>query len=240
MRTTIENLYQTLKRELDADNKGVIQFTLAQVAIIVKQNNVVGNIIEEWLDSWMSEHDFDHLYNHGQCSPDFWLNPDDMNKDWLEIKSFTGGANFDIANFMSYIQEVIDKPWKLDAQYLCLKYTMNEETGIVTIDNVWLKKVWEISSPSARWAVKVQDKKNVIYNLRPASWYSEKPGFKTFKSKEHFLSALDFLIKTYPPTSAIGMNWRSKVVKAYSDYTGEPLRIPLWQDIAEDYNWEAR
>lgn len=240
MRTTVENLFETLKRELDADNRGVIQFTLAQVGIIVKQNNVVGNIIEEWLDSWMSEHDFNHRYNRGQCSPDFWLDLDDMNKDWLEIKSFTGGANFDIANFMSYIQEVIDKPWKLDSTYLCLKYTMDENTGIVTIDNVWLKKVWEISSPSKTWAVKVQDKKNVIYNLRPASWYSDRPVFETFKSKEHFLSALDFLIKTYPPTSAIGMNWRSKVVKAYKEHTGETLLIPLWQDIAEEYGWEVK
>ena len=51
----------------------------------VKQNNVVGNIIEEWIDSWLTEHDFDHIYNHGQCSPDFWLNPDDMNDKWLDI-----------------------------------------------------------------------------------------------------------------------------------------------------------
>ena len=239
MRTTIEHLYQTLKRELDADNKGVIQFTLAQVAIVVKQNNVVGNIIEEWLDSWMTEHEFEHRYNHGQCSPDFWLNLDAMNEDWLEIKSFTGGANFDIANFMSYIQEIIEKPWKLDARYLCLKYTMDEETGIVTIDDVWLKKVWEISSPSTKWAIKVQDKKNVIYNLRPASWYSDKPLFRTFKSKEHFLSALDYVIKTYPPTAAKGLSWKKKLEKAYYEYKHEALTIPLWQDIADEYDWKG-
>lgn len=238
MKTTIDNVYQTLKKELEADNKGVIQFTLAQVAIIVKQNNVVGNIIEEWLDSWLTEHDFDHIYNHGQCSPDFWMDLDDRNNAWLEIKSFTGGANFDIANFMSYIQEIIDKPWKLDAKYLCLKYSMDENTGVVTIDNVWLKKVWEISSPSSSWAVKVQDKKSVIYNLRPASWYSERAGFKTFSCLEHFLSALDYVIKTYPATAAKGLTWKKKVEMAYRDYKHEPISIPLWQDIAEKYNWK--
>lgn len=238
MKTTIDHVYEVLKKELEENNEGVIQFTLAQVAIIVKQNNVVGNIIEEWLDSWLTEHDFDHRYNHGQCSPDFWLNLDDMNKGWLEIKSFTGGANFDIANFMSYIQEVQDHPWKLDAKYLCIKYSMNEKTGIVTIDDVWLKNVWEISSPSKKWAVKVQDKKDVIYNLRPASWYSEKPGFKTFSCKEHFLSALDFVIKTYPATASKGLTWKKKVEKAYQDYKHEPLSIPLWQDIANEYGWQ--
>ena len=237
MKASIEQIYATLKSELDADNKGVIKFTLAQVAIVVKQNNVVGNIIEEWLDSWLTEHNFDHRYNRGQCSPDFWMNLDDPNKDWLEIKSFTGGANFDIANFMSFKQEIIDHPWKLDAKYLCIKYTMNNETGIVTIDDVWLKSVWEISSPSAKWAVKMQDKKNVLYNLRPASWYSTNTGYKIFESVEDFLSALDFVIKTYPPTSQDGLNWRKRVEKAYSEYKGHPINIPLWQDIADKYNW---
>jgi len=237
MKATIEQIYETLKRELAEDNIGVINFTLAKVSIVVKQNNVVGNIIEEWLDSWMTEHQFDHIYNHGQCSPDFWTDTDDMNKGWLEIKSFTGGANFDIANFMSYIQDILVKPWKLDSKYLCIKYTMDEKSGVVTIDDVWLKSVWEISSPSGKWAVKVQDKKNVIYNLRPASWYSNNSLFAVFRSKEDFLSALDYVIKTYPPTSSIGLNWRSKIEKAYSEYSNTPLAIPLWQDIAHNYGW---
>lgn len=238
MENIIDKVYRLLKEELAKNSTGKITFTLAEVCITVKQPNVVGNIIEEWLNSWLTEHGFAHIYNLGQCSPDFWMNTEDLNKDWLEVKSFTGGANFDIANFMSYINEVQTKPWKLDSKYLCIKYTMDEETGIVNIDDVWLKSVWEISCPSKSWAVKVQDKKHVIYNIRPASWYSQKTQFKTFVSKEHFLSALDYVIKTYPPTSAIGMNWRSKVAKAYSDYSGNDLKIPLWQDIAQEYEWE--
>lgn len=237
MKATITDVFNTLKAELEANNKGCITFSLAEVDIIVKQNNVVGNIIEEWLDSWFTKHNFDHRYNHGQCSPDFWFNLEDEKQDWLEIKSFTGGANFDISNFMSFIQEIVDKPWKLDSKYLCIKYTMDTTTGIVTIDNVWLKSVWEISSPSSKWSVKVQDKKSVIYNLRPASWYSTSTSFKTFDCMEDFLSALDYVIKTYPQTSSIGLNWRSKVEKAYSDYKGQKITIPLWQDIASKYRW---
>ncbi len=237
MRTTIENVYQVLKRELSEDNKGKITFKLADVEIVVKQNNVVGNIVEEWLDRWLIEHDFDHIYNHGQCSPDFWFNPDDLNKDWCEVKSFTGGANFDIANYMSYITEIIEKPWKLDSKYLCVKYTMNENTGIVAIDNVWLKNVWEISSPSGKWAVKVQDKKGVIYNLRPSGLGTTNGKFKVFSTLEHFLSALDYVVKTYPPTSERGLRFRAKVERIYSEYKGVDIHIPLWQDIASQYNW---
>lgn len=238
MKTTIEHVYSVLKNELEHDNKGKITFTLAEVEITIKQNNVVGNIIEEWLDSWLDKHNFDHLYNHGQCSPDFWLDLDDKNKGWLEIKSFTGGANFDIANYMSFITEIIEKPWKLDSKYLCVKYTMNEVSGIVTIDNVWLKNVWEISSPSSNWAVKMQDKKNVIYNLRPSGLGVRTTKFKTFDCLEHFLSALDFVVKTYPPTSERGLKFRSRVERAYSSYKGVNLSIPLWQDIADQYNWK--
>lgn len=240
MRTTIDHVFNVLKDELENDNTGKISFTLAQVEITVKQNNVVGNIIEEWLDSWLTQHDFDHIYNHGQCSPDFWFDLDDMNKGWVEIKSFTGGANFDIANYMSFIQEIVDKPWKLDSKYLCIKYTMNEETGIVTIDNVWLKNVWEISSPSGSWAVKMQDKKGVIYNLRPSGLGVGRSKFNTFSTLEHFLSALDFVVKTYPPTSNIGLKFRTRVEKSYSNYKGIDMHVPLWQDIADQYNWKQQ
>lgn len=237
MRTSIEHVYEVLRNEFENDNTGKISFSLADVEITVKQNNVVGNIIEEWLDSWLSQHDFDHIYNHGQTSPDFWFDLTDQNKDWLEIKSFTEGANFDIANFMSFITEIIDKPWKLDSRYLCIKYTMNPLNGIITIDDIWLKKIWEIFSPSKKWAVKVQDKKNVIYNLRPASWYSRRRGFNTFTSLEHFLSALDYVVKTYPPTAQRGMVFRTNVERAYSEYNHRSLSIPLWQDIASTYTW---
>lgn len=240
MENTIDKVYRQLKDELANNSAGRITFTLADVSIIVKQPNVVGNIIEEWLSSWLTERGYAHIYNHGQCSPDFWMNTEDLNKDWMEVKSFTGGANFDIANFMSYITDLQTKPWKLDSKYLCIKYTMDEATGIVNIDDVWLNHVWEMSCPSKSWAIKVQDKKNVIYNLRPASWYSQRPLYRTFESKEHFLSALDYVIKTYPPTSTLGMKWRSKIAKAYSEYSGSKLNIPLWQDIAREYDWEAR
>ncbi len=228
-------VFDLLKEQLSTNNQGEITFRLSDFQITVQQNNVVGNILEEWLDKWMTKNNIDHVYNHSQSSPDFWLNATLSNDDWLEIKSFTGSPNFDIGNFMSYISDAMDKPWKLQSNYLLIEYKMDMETGIITINNVWLKKVWEISCPSAKWAVKVQDKKNIIYNLRPATWYSEKTDFDTFKSLEDFLSALDFVIKTYPSTAKIGLEWKRKVEKAYKDYYNKSLNIPLWQDIVQNY-----
>lgn len=238
MFTTIEDMFSTLKKDLENDNTGRIRFTLSNYEITVKQKNVVGNLIEEWIENWLNEHDYDHIYNHSQSSPDFWMDVNDLKKGWLEIKAFNGSANFDIGNFMSYITDLTEKPWKLESKYLCINYQMDEANGIITIDNIWLKNVWEISSPSAKWAVKVQDKKNIIYNLRPNSWYSDRADYIPFKSLEHFLSALDYVIKKYPSTSArLGMTWKSKVQRAYKDYFGKEINIPFWQDIANEYNW---
>lgn len=203
--------------------------------ISIGQNEIITYIIKEWLDKWMTESGFSHDYNHAQSSPDFWLDVDNHDTEWLEIKAFTGSPNFDIANMMSYITEVIEKPWKLHSKYLCLKYKMDEESGIVTVSDAWLKSVWEISCPSSKWAVKVQDKKGVIYNLRPATWYSKSTQYPIFQSLEHFLSALDYVLKTYSPTAKIGMTWRKDVIKAYKKQYGKTLDIPLWQDIAELY-----
>lgn len=238
MKVPITLIFNQLKSELNEDNKGMLTFTMAKLPITVKQNNVIGNILEEWFDNWLTKHNFDHIYNQRQCSPDFLMDIDDMNKEWLEVKSFTSSPNFDIANFMSYIDDVIIKPWKLDSKYLCIKYKMNKSTGIVTINDVWLKNIWEISNPSEQWAVKVQQKKKVIYNLRPSVWYTPKPEFINFKCLEHFLSALDYVIKNYPPTSSKGLQWREKVEKSYSAYKGITLKIPLWQDIYKIYGWK--
>ena len=234
-KATSEQVFEKLQAQLKKNRNGAIKFELSGFEIIVKQNNVVGNILEEWLDKWMTEMGFSHDYNHAQSAPDFWLDIDNHDTEWLEIKAFTGSPNFDIANMMSYITEVIEKPWKLHSKYLCLKYKMDEDTGIVTVSDVWLKSVWEISCPSAKWAVKVQDKKGVIYNLRPATWYSTSTSYPIFKCLEHFLSALDYVLKTYSPTAKIGMTWRKDVVKAYQKHFGQTLDIPLWQDIAEQY-----
>ena len=85
-----EELYLKLMEDFGFRNsKGQITFTLKDLSIIVNQRNVVGNILEEWLDMWMTKNNIPHIHNEGQSSPDFWLNPDNLDEDWLEVKSFT-------------------------------------------------------------------------------------------------------------------------------------------------------
>lgn len=142
-----EKLYKALQEDFGFEGAtGSIKFNLKDYQIIVEQNNVVGNILEEWLDKWMTNKGITHVHNEKQSSPDFWLNPDDLESDWLEVKSFTGTPNFDVAAFRSFINLIIDKPWKLHSKHLLIKY--NSKDGIITIEKFWLKNLWEICSTS--------------------------------------------------------------------------------------------
>lgn len=234
MRVTAEQIYRALQDEFGiVGATGALTFRINDFSIQVKQNNVIGNLIEEWLAEWLDSKGFDNIYNHRQESPDFWLNPDDLESAWLEVKCFTGGANFDINNFMSYINEIKVKPYKLHSKYLIFKYSMND--SVVTIENCWLKNVWEISCPSQRYPVKCQVKKNLIYNLRPATWWGS-GDYPVFTCLEHFLAALEQTIYSYRETNSMAETWLRTVLRKYSDFYGVDLNVPRWIDIKSQYN----
>lgn len=229
-----KDVYDKLMKDFGfKDSIGKITFKLKGVSIVVNQNNVVGNILEEWLAKWMKKNKITHIHNQGQSSPDFWLNPSTKTEDWLEVKSFTGSPNFDLAAYASFIKLIIEKPYKLQSSYLLIKYKM--EKGLVVIENCWLKKIWEISSPSEKWPVKVQDKNNIIFNLRPCVWYSDNTEYPSFQCLEDFLSALEEVIYIYPDTHAKGATWKKELIASYKNHYGVELNIPRWMDIAPTY-----
>ena len=175
---------------------------------------IVGNIIQKWV---------------GKLLESF-----DLTSDWLEIKSFTGSPNFDVAAFRSFINLVIEKPWKLHSKHLLIKYKM--EDGIVTIEQFWLKNLWEICSTSSAWPIKVQYKNKVIVNIRPAVWYSDRADFSPFESLEDFLAAIEETIYQYPDTrTTIALHWKEKLMKSYENHYGRALNIPRWYDIKDKY-----
>lgn len=227
-------LFDALRNEfgfVGAD--GSITFKLKDFQINVEQNNIVGNILEEWLDKWMTLRGIPHIHNDKQASPDFWLDPNNKETDWMEVKSFTGSPNFDIAAFRSFISLVIDKPYKLHSAHLLIKYKMAD--GVVTIEDCWMKNLWEICCPSEKWPIKVQCKSGVINNIRPAVWYSDKTEYKTFECLEDFLAAMEQTIYKYHDTNAIAENWGDRLMAAYKRHYGIDLHIPRWYDIKEKY-----
>lgn len=230
-----DKLYKFLSEDFNLEGaKGSIRFNLNDYEITVEQNNVVGNILEEWLDKWMTSKGIPHIHNKKQASPDFWLNPNNLNSDWLEIKSFTGSPNFDVAAFRSFINLIIENPCKLHSKHLLIKY--KSDAGIVTIEKIWLKNLWEICSTSSVWPVKVQYKNKVIVNIRPATWYSKDTEFPPFECLEDFIAALEETIYLYHDTrSTIAEGWSKKLCNSYKSFFNKDLIIPRWYDIKEKY-----
>jgi len=170
--------------------KGGIKFSLGRYSVQINSKDGIGGLIEEWLGIWCDSNGFNirrPRLGTSQTFPDYFVG---SNRHLLEIKTFNDEASpaFDLANFDSYCKSVADTPSRVDADYLIMSYKLNG--GLLSIERVWLKKIWEITSPSARWALKTQTKKSVIYNIRPATWYASNLKYGVFQSKEDFVEAL--------------------------------------------------
>lgn len=218
--------------------KGQIKFYLGDVNIVVKQKDVVGNIIQEWLQGWLDKRKIEYtLSSNTQMPPDFYLNPYDLTKELLEVKAFNRSASpgFDIADFRMYEEEIIDKPYMLDVDYLIFGYDMSDD-GIVTIKDLWLKKVWEITRRMDGWAVNLQVKQGVVHKIRPGVWYSNRPGkIPMFTCLEDFISAIEETVYQNPKTHNEAANWKRRFLDSYEKYYGTVLDIPRWGDIYSKY-----
>ncbi len=237
------NALKVFEKLLDEDKlleiEGQIKFFLGDVDIIVKQKDVVGNIIQEWLQGWMDKRGIEYALNDNtQMPPDFFLNPENKTEDLLEVKAFNRSASpgFDIADFRMYEEEIIEKPYMLNVDYLIFGYDMSDD-GIVTIKDVWLKKVWEITRRMDGWAVNLQVKQGVVHKIRPGVWYSDRPGnIPMFKCMEDFIAAIEETVYQNPKTHESAANWKKSFIDSYRKFYGVQLNIPRWQDIASKYD----
>lgn len=219
--------------------EGRIRFDFDEVNIIVRQRDVVGNIMQEWMEGWMTKNGIAFSSNpNTQMPPDFFLDPDDKTKNLLEIKAFNYDATpgFDIADFKSFQREIVEKPYMLHAKYLIFGYKMSEE-GLVTVKKVWLQNVWEICRPSENWAINVQFKNGMVHKIRPAKWYSttKSTRFRPFERLEHFLSAMEQTIYDNPDTKEFYVGWRKRMTASYQKFYDRPLAIPKWEEELQEY-----
>lgn len=239
MKLTAQEVYNKLVNEDKIlELKGQIKFYLGDVNIIVKQKDVVGNIIQEWLQGWLDKRGIEYAPSENtQMPPDFFLNPDDKTKNLLEVKAFNRSASpgFDIADFRMYEEEIVEKPYMLDVDYLIFGYDMSDD-GIVTIKDIWLKKVWEITRCMEDWAINLQVKQGVVHKIRPGVWYSTKKGnFSMFSCLEDFVSAIEETVYQNPKTHDSASSWKKKFLSSYERFYGIRLSIPRWDDIAHKY-----
>jgi NgoBV restriction endonuclease len=227
MKLTAKELYIKLVDHYKIiGEQGVINFSLKDLTISVETKDTVGNLLQEWLKAWMKKEKIEFEENkNSQTFPDFNLDLKNAKQGLLEVKSFDWdrGPGFDLANFDSYCNSLLENSYRIDSDYLIFAYQM--EGSVITIKNVWMKKIWELACPSGTYPIKVQEKKSVIYNLRPSTWYSERTKFKPFESKESFLSALNETRYQYPQTRHTNGHWLKNIIKNYQEHTGILLEI---------------
>lgn len=245
MRLTAQQVYDKLIFEDKILTlKGQIKFHLGDVNIIVKQRDVVGNIMQEWLQGWLDKRGIDYSPDeNSQMPPDFFLNPYDKTKNLLEVKAFNRSSNpgFDIADFRMYAEEILEKPYMLDVDYLIFGYDMSED-GVVTIKDVWLKKVWEITRRMEDYPINLQVKDGVIHKIRPGVWYSEgTTDYSIFESLEDFISAIEETTFKEPKLrDTVASTWLSKFQRNYKARYGSELDVPRWNSIKDKYDLKSQ
>lgn len=218
-----KELYDELKRDYIESATGDIRFFLGNVGVVINATDIVGKSIESWLGEWMTIHDVYHdSPENSQSFPDYYLSPDKKH-NLLEIKAFIYDniPAFDIANFESYCESITTDAYRLDADYLIFGYSMDDR-GLISIKKVWLKKIWEIAGTSKKYPLKTQEKRNVIYNIRPNSQFKNNK-YVPFRCKEDFLNAIYETLKIYRPKQADF--WKRRVIENYQMYVGETLNF---------------
>lgn len=236
MRLTAQQVYDKLINEDKIlELQGQIKFYFGDVDIIVKQRDVVGNIIQEWLQGWLDKRGIEYAPSENtQMPPDFFLNPDDLTMDLLEVKAFNRSASpgFDIADFRMYEEEIVDKPYMLNVDYLIFGYDMSPD-GVVTVKDLWIKKVWEITRCMKDWAINLQIKQGVVHKIRPGVWYNNTT--KIFTCKEDFISAIEETVWQNPKTREVSGTWKRRFLESYENFYGVKLNVPRWGEIADKY-----
>lgn len=221
---TAQQLYIELKDNFKIQQQiGSVEIILGNVSAKYKGRDAIGDLLQEWIGEWMeSQNYYFRTPQNTQEFPDFLLSESDTS-DFLEIKTFNAdaGPGFDLANFDAYCTSLLDIPERLDSDYLILSYKMID--GELSVDNIWLKKIWELSSASRPNPVKLQTKRGQIYNLRPCTWYSKRPKYPAFETRKAFLEAIAATQLNYPQCKQYREGWLNRVATKYFENTGTKL-----------------
>ena len=224
-KVTANEIYDLLLNEFKIKEQiGSIEIILGGISAKYNGKDAIGDLLQEWLGEWLKQKKFYFRTRvNTQEFPDFLL-AEDNKSGFLEIKTFNANATpaFDIANFDSYNKSLLINPERLDADYLIFGYKMVD--SILSIDNLWLMKVWELAGTSGANPINLQTKNSQPYNLRPIKWYAKNPTNKPFSDKKTFLNAIvDTLVKYPHSTGSYSKNWLKNVKNKYFENTGIKL-----------------
>ncbi len=218
-----QELLKLLQEKGIVGAEGSIKLELLETNVNISDKSAAGNLLQEWLGHWMS---LNGVYNrenvNSQMFPDFYLS-DEEERDLLEVKTFdyVKSPNFDVAQFDAYVRSLRTKAFRLDADYLIMGYSL--DAGVIKVNDVWLKKIWEITCPSEQFALRTQVKQQKIHNIRPYNFKSMSNGYQPFNSRREFALAIKETLSKYTGDSQEAEQWFNEVETNYQEFARTQL-----------------
>lgn len=198
---SLQELYSVTKTKLEG-RTGQITINFAGRTHVYTGNDVIGNCLQEWLPNWFAFLGVTIEPGEGtQVFPDF-VAQFGTNRYDIEVKAWNinNAPAFDLANFHSFIESTYEHPEKINARYFILGYkplTDGFSQGF-TVEKVFLKQIWQITSPSRKYPINLQVKRDNPYAIRPCNFNHHTS--KTFTSKLDFLKAIRDAFILFPNT----------------------------------------
>lgn len=198
---------------------GELIFSYAGFQTTVFTKDAIGNAIQDWFGQWLSQQGMVWETGiHSQSWPDFILS----DGSHLEVKTFDSeaDANFDVANFDAFVRSLWNGDvHRLDTMHLVFSYITNPETGAISINNYWLKNIWNLTGPSRTNILSMQKKQGTAVNIRPKNWRS--PKVQMFTSRQEFVYALSQAVMRFREGEYT--DWYSVVENHYIEQFNQPL-----------------
>jgi len=208
--TSLEALHEKALNEIKGE-KGVITINIGGIPKISRSNDIVGNCVQEWIPQWLEDNGL-HLEanDKSQVFPDFTAVIDGK-KYGIGIKcwNYQNSPGFDNANFDGFYREVFTQPKKLYATYLIFGYTPNKHG--FEINNIYLKKVWDITSSTKSRPLGLQVKQGQPYAIRPFPFHTTPE--RAFTNVLEFIEAIYSTRKLFPKPNMIDPDeWKEKLM----------------------------
>lgn len=213
----VQEIFQKFTNANIKQKTGVLTFELADLKVQIDNKDIIGGVLQSWFGEWLTANGFSDLQEDTQEFPDFLFEGD----VFLELKTFDSKKSpaFDIANFASYIDSLLLKPQRLNSDYLVFSYKVVDRE--ISIAEIWLKKVWELTGPSDENILALQVKRGQPYNIRPKSGFRQGRGI--FTSRREFVEALWLAGLRFGTPASCNQDWFKTVTTRFEAITGKKL-----------------
>ena len=227
MNSSTQKIIDALDKSELKQAKIEIKCKIKNIEFKVKNKDIMGSLIQSWLERFLTENNIKWREEGTQEYPDFILD----NDEYLEVKCYFKNASpaFDIANFSALINDLPVNPKRLDSDYLIFSYGFDENGA--TLNNYWVKKIWEMSNaPTShkKNKIRAQVTRGVIKNIRPTN-FTKNPD-NCFSSRLSFVNALKETIDAFSNQTITGDSkfkngddWFAMVTKKYEEQTNKVL-----------------